>query len=220
MSKPRPTPAQTAFYDQAAAAARHRQSTLAAHLGAQDDTPLTGPAAAVVGTLGQRIIDRQVTFCAHVNMQAPQPTVWTSRRPGRLRCPACTSASMRSAEHDKPRCAHCRATGQPMSMYVVEEPGVVVETSDGRSAGSGPITLIFELCPGCAIASGPPAPPSATATYPSPTPTATIPTLNRWVGVACSVEGATARTVSGGLIVCKRVGQDPVLRWHATGTTL
>jgi hypothetical protein len=39
-------------------------------------------------------------------------------------------------------------------------------------------------------------------------------TLRHWVGVSCPSEGATAATISGGHLVCRRGGND-VPRWHA-----
>lgn len=56
--------------------------------------------------------------------------------------------------------------------------------------------------------------PAATTPAASPEPSG-APTLARWVGVACSPEGATAKTTSGGDLVCRKVGSDPGPRWHA-----
>lgn len=55
-------------------------------------------------------------------------------------------------------------------------------------------------------------PPAPAASTPAPS---TAPTLARWVGVACTPEGATAKTSSGGDLVCKKVGSDPGPEWHA-----
>lgn len=48
----------------------------------------------------------------------------------------------------------------------------------------------------------------------SPTPSGP-PTITKWLNQACSPEGSEARTISGGKIVCKKVGSDPAPEWHA-----
>jgi hypothetical protein len=40
------------------------------------------------------------------------------------------------------------------------------------------------------------------------------PVIKRWLNVSCSPEGAEAITVSGGLLVCKKVGSDQAPEWH------
>ena len=60
----------------------------------------------------------------------------------------------------------------------------------------------------------PPAPAATTPAATTPAPSG-VPTLARWVGVACTPEGAKAKTSSGGDIVCKKTGTDPGPRWHA-----
>jgi hypothetical protein len=66
-----------------------------------------------------------------------------------------------------------------------------------------------EQPPPAAPASTAPATPSAAPASPTPS------TLTRWVNVPCSPEGATARTTSGGPLVCKKVGRDTQPVWHA-----
>ncbi len=62
---------------------------------------------------------------------------------------------------------------------------------------------------------------SSVVPQPSETPipqssvASTIPVIKTWLNQPCSPEGATAKTISGGDITCKKVGFDVVPEWHA-----
>jgi hypothetical protein len=44
------------------------------------------------------------------------------------------------------------------------------------------------------------------------------PVIKRWVNVPCAPEGAKGITISGGSLICKKVGSDVTAEWHAVAS--
>lgn len=148
----------SALLDQADAAGAHGEQIMASiadqlhgHLSAQAPR---GPAAAVLRQFVDRAATGHLTGCGHLS-DSPEPLWWVPHRPGKLRCADCCAAAgraIRGTREDR-RCDACRrvrstivATAAALSPIVVDLPGL-------PPVASGPVIVLFGLCPPCRDAS-------------------------------------------------------------------
>lgn len=100
-------------------------------------------------------------------------------------------------------------TGAPVRRHAIALLAIITTTAALLAACSSASESPAEQPAPAAPASTAPATPSTAPASPTPS------TLAKWVNVPCSPEGSTARTTSGGPLVCKKVGSDKQPVWHA-----
>src|SRR5262249_36861308 len=97
-----------------------------------------------------RATNGQITWCPHLSELSPVPVFWLAWAPGRIRCVECAGAASRRIKGtaEDRRCDHCRCGGRVIHPEGMQLPAVVVDLP-GLLAASGPVTIMFGLCPRC-----------------------------------------------------------------------
>lgn len=158
-------PRVTALLDQAHAAAAHG-ARLFADLADRANAPIrwiTGPEdmsdtiRAIVLRFTSRAAKGQITLCPHLNELSPAPVFWLAWAPGRIRCIPCTEAASRRIKGttEDRRCDYCRRIVRLIHPEGMQLPAIVVDMP-GLFAASGPVTIMFGLCPACHAHAMPP----------------------------------------------------------------
>jgi hypothetical protein len=147
-------PALVAVLDQAEAAAAEGArmiTAIAERVPGRLISAVPGPVArALIRRLTVRAEAGQLSLCPHLPERAPAPSFWPVWAPGRLRCSPCTevaSRRIRGTAADR-QCDHCRRRVRVIYPAAVQLPAVVVDLP-GLLAASGPVTVLYGLCPAC-----------------------------------------------------------------------
>ena len=148
------SPGTRALVDQADAAAGHAASILATMSALGGGTHEYGPPSPLVREMAERFVLRaacgELDLCPHLSPGAPQPAFWSAWDPGRIRCGRCIGpeADAIKGTDEEHRCDHCRQVSERIHNEAVLLPPVVADLP-GLIAASGPVTLMFGLCPAC-----------------------------------------------------------------------
>jgi hypothetical protein len=141
-----PSPAATATFDQAQAAAdhaRHILDQLAEITGQPYTTARSSPwLAAQLRALVHGLMNRTVQTCPHVT-RTPQLTHAAAWRPGTIACTDCAPTLLRPTPTEDHTCDRCHRTAYPIHSAL---------------AVIGPILFGYGLCTTCADTTEPPAP--------------------------------------------------------------
>jgi hypothetical protein len=158
-------PRVSALLDQADAAAADGArmfAMLADHTGSPIRW-ITGPEdvgdtiRAIVSRFTGRAASGQLTLCPHLSGSAPVPVFWLAWAPGRIRCSPCMGSAgrrIKGTAEDR-RCDHCRRKARAIHCGGMQLPAIVVNLP-GLLAASGPVTVMFGLCPACRVRAMPP----------------------------------------------------------------
>jgi hypothetical protein len=148
------SPAMLALVDQADAAGEHAAGIFAAMAELAGSTVVHEAPAAVTreiaGRLPARAAAGQVTVCPHLNPAAPAPAFWSAWAPGLLGCAPCAADAadaIKGTDEDR-RCDSCGKLSDLLHSEAVLLPPVVAELP-GMLAASGPVTVMYGICPGC-----------------------------------------------------------------------
>lgn len=146
------SPGIRALVDQADAAAGHAASVLAAMAAIGGGTHEYRPPSLLVREMTERFALRaacgELGLCPHLSPAAPQPAFWSAWDPGSIRCGRCIGpeADAIKGTDEEHRCDHCRQVNERIHNEAVLLPPVVADLP-GLVAASGPLTLMFGLCP-------------------------------------------------------------------------
>ena len=146
------TPADIAHADQVGAAHRHARgmlSRVATETGSRTSEAPPGPVTArIIRRLRFRLLTERLTVCPHLVDVGPQPAAWSAYAPGRLRCPACATASAKRIKGtaEDGTCDACRKRGRA----IVAVAGLLPPSQMPRYCDIAHVIVInFGLCPGC-----------------------------------------------------------------------
>lgn len=147
-------PAVRALVDQADAAAAHGLGILAAVAEHEGGTfTQQAPPALVLeiaGRFAARAAAGQLGLCPHVSPAAPEPAFWSPWAPDLVRCVRCNAEAgeaIKGTDEDQ-RCDYCRTGSAVIHNEMAMLPAVVADLP-GAIAASGPVILMFGLCPAC-----------------------------------------------------------------------
>lgn len=148
------SPRTRALADQADAAGAHAARIFTEMAAANGGTPTFQALPSLVREVAERFPRRaaagQIDLCAHLSPAAPEPAFWCASDPGWLRCGGClgdATDSIRGTEEDQ-RCDYCRRVSDRIHNEAGLMPPIVAELP-GMLAASGPVMLMFGLCPDC-----------------------------------------------------------------------
>jgi hypothetical protein len=142
-----------ALADQADAAAVHGTRILAAMARAFGGTPAYRVPPPLIREVAERFprlaAAGQVEPCPHLSPAAPEPTFWYAWDPGRLRCARCLATAPDIADSgEDQRCDYCRRSTETIHPETVQLPALAADMP-GTVAASGPVLVMFGLCPRC-----------------------------------------------------------------------
>lgn len=147
-------PAVTALVDQAEAAARHGMGVLHAMASGGGGEVMYRPPPPVVRDIVAVFVERaqadDLDLCPHLSASSPVPAFWLPYAAELIRCVDCSNrktTEVNGTPEDR-TCDNCRRESDRIFPGAAQLPGIVADLP-GLLAATGPLTVLYGLCPEC-----------------------------------------------------------------------